>query len=106
MRQVRQAIQKRSRTKSIQDRQSAAQTSKVHEEPIKLIIKVSHKTSSTSDCEAKTNEVDTRSTKRSKDERSIKEKPNHKKVKNDPGKWGIFFETESLVGPRLEVKGI
>jgi len=49
IRQVRQAIEKRRRTKSIRDRQSEAQTSKVHEEPIKSIILVSHKTSSTSD---------------------------------------------------------
>jgi len=69
----RQAIEKQSRTKSIQDRQSEAKTSEVHEEPIKLIIWVSHKTRSTSDREAKSNEVDTRSTKRSADERSIRE---------------------------------
>jgi len=49
IRRVRQAIEKRSRTKSIQDRQSKAKTSEVHEEPIKLLIWVSHKTSSTSD---------------------------------------------------------
>ena len=50
----------------------------------------------------KTNEVDMRSTSEAKTN-EVKKKPNHKKVKNDPGKWGIFFETESLVGPRLEV---
>ena len=62
IRQVEQAIDKRRQTKSIRDRQSDAKMSEVHEEPIKLIIWVSHKTSSTSDGEAKTNEVDTRST--------------------------------------------
>jgi len=66
IRQVRQAIKKRRRTKSIRDRQAKRRRTK------------------------------------------YKRNLTIRKVENDPGKWGIFFffETESLVGPRLEGKGI